>query len=510
MTNGVTHQAAIHRGDLRWAVDLYRHPRRSPHGEHRRGRRQPGFRAVDPAARAERREPRPAQQLSGCAGQRHGGADGHLHRGRRQRRHRPRRDRHLHPPGRGRRSHAAGHRRRRIPRHVGDTVRSRSGIDGAATTAGRRSGWGRPHQRAGARRARIRAASHPLLAEGARNAFFDVRLALLNVGRRRRGCWLRFLQPGGASLPRSSICCRRAAPHVGRSDFAVLTSPDFSTVVESDQPIVVDRTMTWERRLRLARRDRACRARDDVVSRRGIDVGRLRAVLPAAEPQSTPTTATVRYLLPLGQAPSRGRTRSPPTSRTTIPVDDQGPGSPAPTSPPSSPPPQPIIVERAMYLSRPASPSRPDTGRRASPRRPRAGSWPRARPGRSSTVHPARQSERAAARRSPSTTCSRRHHATRRATVVPANGRFTIWVDDEQIPAGSGRQAARQRRGVEHVTSTNRADHRRADDVVAEPGVDRRLLDRSPQLAGRDGDRHALGAGRRRGRRSRRAPRPTS
>ena len=75
--------------------------------------------------------------------------------------------------------------------------------------------------------------------------------------------------------------------------------------------------------------------------------------------------------------------------------------------------------------------------------------------------------------------------------------------------SGSTSRSARARRhgGVDddHVDQ-RRADHRRAGDVVARR---RGALVRGAQLAGRDDDRHAVGAGRRRGRRRRTPPRPT-
>ena len=56
----------------------------------------------------------------------------------------------------------------------------------------------------------------------------------------------------------------------------------------------------------------------------------------------------------------------------------------------------------------------------------------------------------------------------RETYVVPANGRFTIWVDDEQIPAGSGRRplASVAVSSIDHLHQ-RRPDHRRAVDVVA-------------------------------------------
>ena len=84
--------------------------------------------------------------------------------------------------------------------------------------------------------------------------------------------------------------------------------------------------------------------------------------------------------------------------------------------------------------------------------------------------------------------------------TVAASSRRTIYVDDEQFPGGA---AAGQRRDVDHPDlDQRRADRRRARDVVA--GRRAGPVVRRPQLAGRDADRHRLGAGRGRGRRQQR------
>ena len=59
--------------------------------------------------------------------------------------------------------------------------------------------------------------------------------------------------------------------------------------------------------------------------------------------------------------------------------------------------------------------------------------------------------------------------------MVPANGRFTDLGGRRADSGGVRRQAARQRRGVEHHhLDQRRPDHRRAHDVVAGPGGDGR------------------------------------
>jgi YD repeat-containing protein len=83
------------------------------------------------------------------------------------------------------------------------------------------------------------------LAEGATSAFFDTVIALANPGDVPATTLLRFLR--GNSTPLSHVV---SVPPTGRATVRVKDVPgmataEFSTVVESDVPVVVDRTMVW-------------------------------------------------------------------------------------------------------------------------------------------------------------------------------------------------------------------------------------------------------------------------
>ena len=85
-----------------------------------------------------------------------------------------------------------------------------------------------------------------------------------------------------------------------------------------------------------------------------------------------------------------------------------------------------------------------------------------------------------------------------RATyTVGANSRFNIWVDLEDAGAG--------RRGTVHASSRRPTACRSSSSARCGGRARRRHLARSAQQPGRDGDRHALGAGRGRSRRAARA-----
>ena len=84
------------------------------------------------------------------------------------------------------------------------------------------------------------------LAEGASSAFFDTRLALLNPGPTTATATLSFLRAGQDPLdvhvdvPAGTRRTIWPRDHLGPVD------AEFSTVVSASQPLVVDRTMTWD------------------------------------------------------------------------------------------------------------------------------------------------------------------------------------------------------------------------------------------------------------------------
>ncbi len=84
------------------------------------------------------------------------------------------------------------------------------------------------------------------LAEGATSTFFDTQFALLAPGPTDATAVMRFLRTGHAPIGKTvSVPSRRRVTLTPRS-IAGLETAEFSTVIESDQPIVVDRTMTWD------------------------------------------------------------------------------------------------------------------------------------------------------------------------------------------------------------------------------------------------------------------------
>ena len=131
-----------------------------------------------------------------------------------------------------------------------------------------------------------------------------------------------------------------------------LGTASFSAVVESDLPVVVDRLMTWGNGPipygSHAETSSAAPGTSWLLAEGSTVLG-FQLFYLLQNPQATPTTATVRYLLPSG-APVVRTYDLPAQSRTTIYVNTV-PGLESTDVSADITAPQPIAVERAMYRS---------------------------------------------------------------------------------------------------------------------------------------------------------------
>ena len=233
-------------------------------------------------------------------------------------------------------------------------------------------------------------------------------------------------------------------------------SPDFSTVVESDQPFVLDRTMSWDGA------GYGSHAESSVASpsttwylAEGSTSGDFALFYLLQNPNPTATTATVRYLRPFGLPPIDRQHALAPNSRTTIPVDAQGAELASTDLSAVITAPQPIIVERAMYMTRNGQTFAAGHGS-AGVTAP-ATNWFLAEGATGPffdlfilLANPGDQTAQVTVAYLLSTGAT-----FSKSYVVPANGRFTIWVDDEQIPAGSGIRPLDHVAVSSTITSTN-------------------------------------------------------
>jgi hypothetical protein len=196
------------------------------------------------------------------------------------------------------------------------------------------------------------------LAEGATSAFLDTRFALLNAGALDTTATLTFSPVGAAEVRHAVLVPAHTRVTVDPKTTAGLPVAEFSTKVESSQPLVVDRTMSWSAAGYGAHAETAVAAPSTTwylaegATHSGFDLFYL-----LQNPAPTSTTVRVRYLRPTGASLAKDYVL-PPTSRTNIWVDVEDiPGfglalastdvSAVITSLDATP----IIVERAMYLT---------------------------------------------------------------------------------------------------------------------------------------------------------------
>jgi hypothetical protein len=296
----------------------------------------------------------------------------------------------------------------------------------------------------------------PSLAEGALNSFFDVRLALLNVGSTPARLLFRFLQPGGTTASKFEILPPGTRRTVTSADLALLSSPDFSTIVESDQPIVVDRTMSWDSTAYGSHAETAvARPSTTWYLAEGSTSADFVLFYLLLNPNPTPVDVTVRYLLPGGQAPIDRPLTLAANARLTIPVDDQGPALASTDVSAVITATQPIFVERAMYKH--AAGQLFAAGHGSAGVTAPALAWFLAEgatgPFFDLFVLLANPNDTPAAVTLNYLLSDGQVHT--KSYVVPANGRFTIWVDDEEIPAASGAKPLANVAVSTTVTSTN-------------------------------------------------------
>ena len=82
-------------------------------------------------------------------------------------------------------------------------------------------------------------------AEGATSTFFDTRIALLNATGRAATAVVRFQKTDGSEVV-ETVNLDPIARTTVDPELLGLTNAEFSTVIESDQPVIADRTMRWD------------------------------------------------------------------------------------------------------------------------------------------------------------------------------------------------------------------------------------------------------------------------
>jgi hypothetical protein len=312
--------------------------------------------------------------------------------------------------------------------------------------------------------AELAAGTHPrgtfrrYLAEGAANEFFDTEIALFRPVQPGNAAVLLRIQPEGGSEVAWPVAVPAMSLRVVPAPiFKALAGRPFSTVIESDQPVVVDRTMRWDATGYGSSGETAVEAPSTTwYLAEGSTSGDFALFYLLQNPGDAAATATVRFLRPAPQAPIERTYTVAPRARLTIPVD----AIPELVSTDVSgviTASEPIIVERAMYLSRPGQAFA--AGHESAGVTAPATEWFLAE-GATGTFfdlfvlieNPGTQA--AAVRVDyllPNGSMLSKDYG------VAPESRFTIYVDDEQIPAGSGQRPLASAAVSMRITSTNGA-----------------------------------------------------
>ena len=229
------------------------------------------------------------------------------------------------------------------------------------------------------------------LAEGATNAFFDVRIALVNPSATETANGtMRFLKSTGGHSHITTL----TIPAMGRItinpelDVPDLADANFSTVVETNVRVVVDRTMSWDASGYGSHAETSSSAPATTwYFAEGATHGQFDLFYLLQNATRRRPTVEITYLLPAGRRADRAVRTVGANSRMTIQVD-QVPGLDGDRRVGDHP-----RHQRRADLDR-AGDVRVDAGAavrgrhrrgRASRRRPPPGSSPKARPDRSST-----------------------------------------------------------------------------------------------------------------------------
>jgi subtilisin-like proprotein convertase family protein len=196
-------------------------------------------------------------------------------------------------------------------------------------------------------------------AEGATNTFFETRLALLNTDPANNAITLlRYLKPDGSIVSQLEVLPPLARRTVVVNGVAAMATAEFSTTIEADASVVADRTMRWDASGYGSHAETGVAARSTTwYLAEGSTIAGFNLFYLLQNPNATATTATVRYLRPGGAPPLTKDYPLPANSRTNIWVNVEefnGEKTLAATDVSAViATPDPIIVERAMYLDAP-------------------------------------------------------------------------------------------------------------------------------------------------------------
>jgi len=195
-----------------------------------------------------------------------------------------------------------------------------------------------------------------LFAEGVSNTFFRTRFAALNSGASAAHVLFRFLRTSGGPVSHVLTMSGQSRVTLDPASVAGMTDEPYSTIVESDQEVVVDRTMSWDASGYGSHAETGLASASTTwFLAEGATHGFFDLFYLIQNPGTTDAQVTVRYLRPAPLPPLDKTYTVGANRRLTIWVDNEvfnnqpllaaTDVSAAITSS------VPIVVERAMYMT---------------------------------------------------------------------------------------------------------------------------------------------------------------
>lgn len=200
-----------------------------------------------------------------------------------------------------------------------------------------------------------RGTSSRYFAEGATGSFFSTELDLLNTGTTTASVLLRYQKEDGSKVSEYRQIPGRTRITERVQNTTGMSSAAFSTIVESDRPVVASRTMTW------SNQGYGSHAESGVVApsttwylAEGATHSGFSLFYLLQNPSTSTAQGTIEYLRPAPASPLTKTFSVPPLSRMTVWVNqaDAGLASTDVSGVVRVTNDVPIVVERAMYLDR--------------------------------------------------------------------------------------------------------------------------------------------------------------
>jgi hypothetical protein len=200
------------------------------------------------------------------------------------------------------------------------------------------------------------------LAEGSTGTFFDDRIALFNPGADIATVVLRFQRGSGAEIQQVRAIPAHSRDTLNPETVAGLEATAFATVIESNQPVVVDRTMTWDGSGFGSHAETSIESPSTTwFLAEGSTAGTFELYYLLQNPNATAAQVQITFLRPSGGPLTKTYTVNP-RSRRTINIDNETGFTGRPATERSlsasdvsaqivSTNGVPILVERAMYMT---------------------------------------------------------------------------------------------------------------------------------------------------------------